>query len=48
MQPGLHAIHGEEPEYALPLVADAVVEGFGVALEEAVEHDLVAVLVGVR
>ena len=47
MQPGLHRVQGQEPEGPLPPGAGAVVRRLRVALEEAVEDDLVTVLVGV-
>ena len=47
VQPRLHAVQCQEPERPLPLGAGAVIRGFGVALVEPVEHNLVAVLVGV-
>ena len=47
MQSTLHAVEGQESERALPGGTGTVVGGFRVALEEAVQHDLVAILVGV-
>ena len=48
VQPGLQPVQRQEPERLLPLVpGERTLRGRRLSFEEPVEHDLVAVLVGV-